>query len=255
MVIDDGGAPAESTARDPAAELLVLVAGGDEGALARLYDLMGARVYGLLVDAVPGDAAEQLQLVFVEVWATAGWFDRAVQTGDAWVMGIARRRLVGQTSPSAAPLSRRSARELGAQPDTSRAVTPPLPVRARLLRRVSQTTRLDEPPEVPSAVATEPASPDAAAPVPSAPVATKLTAPVATSEPVAAAATEPAALPAPVPSAPPASVTPAEASPPTEVVQTLQRRNWTRGIAIGVVTSVLLIVLGWAAGALAALWQ
>lgn len=47
---------------------------------------------------------------------------------------------------------------------------------------------------------------------------------------------------------------PPSAGPPTEVVQTIERRLWTRGL-FGLVASIVLLVgLGWGAGALATLW-
>lgn len=48
---------------------------------------------------------------------------------------------------------------------------------------------------------------------------------------------------------------PREAHPSTEVVQAVERRNWTRGISAGVFIALLLVGVGWAAGMLAALWQ
>lgn len=61
---------------------------------------------------------------------------------------------------------------------------------------------------------------------------------------------------APLTSEPPASETPAsdppaDQPPSTEVVQTIQRRNWTRGVVAVVGVIVVLVGIGWGAGAIA----
>ena len=45
------------------------------------------------------------------------------------------------------------------------------------------------------------------------------------------------------------------ASPPTEVVQAIERRNWSRGLFALVASIVLLVGIGWGTGAIANLWQ
>lgn len=44
---------------------------------------------------------------------------------------------------------------------------------------------------------------------------------------------------------------PTEPAPSTEALQTIQHRNWTRNIAIAVVSAIVLIGLGWGAGMIA----
>jgi RNA polymerase sigma-70 factor (ECF subfamily) len=76
--------------------LLRAVAKGDEAAFGRFYDLVAARVFGL-IRRVLRDAAqaeEVAQEVMVEVWRTAGRFDPARGTATAWVFTIAHRRAV-----------------------------------------------------------------------------------------------------------------------------------------------------------------
>ena len=84
------------TAAESAEALLRAVAAGDEGAFARFYDLVSARVYGLakrvLRDAA--QAEEVAQEVMVEVWRTAGRFDPARGSATSWVFTIAHRRAV-----------------------------------------------------------------------------------------------------------------------------------------------------------------
>lgn len=103
-------------------------------------------------------------------------------------------------------------------------VAPPVDMRSRLLSRIARdsTPSADEPP-VTDAVSPEDAP--ALPPLPGVPAAVAADAP------------------------PPPS-----AGPPTEVVQAIERRTWTRGL-FGLVASIVLLVgLGWGAGALANLW-
>ena len=49
MVIDGVDMREDGTAGDPVADLLVRVANGDQTAFAELYDLLSARVFGLIL--------------------------------------------------------------------------------------------------------------------------------------------------------------------------------------------------------------
>src|SRR5262245_13957527 len=85
-----------ATAVTDADALLRAVAKGDEAAFGRCYDLVVARVYGL-IRRVLRDAAqaeEVAQEVMVEVWRTAGRFDPVRGSATAWVFTIAHRRAV-----------------------------------------------------------------------------------------------------------------------------------------------------------------
>jgi len=83
-------------APDDPDELLRLVARGDEAAFGRLYDLLSARVYGLVLRVLrdPAQAKEVAQEVLVEVWRTAARYDPARGSATAWACTIAHRRAV-----------------------------------------------------------------------------------------------------------------------------------------------------------------
>jgi RNA polymerase sigma-70 factor (ECF subfamily) len=77
-------------------ELLRRSARGDEVAFARLYDVTAARVHGLVLRVVrdPAHAEEVTQEVYLEVWRTAGRFDRGRGSALSWLMTLAHRRAV-----------------------------------------------------------------------------------------------------------------------------------------------------------------
>jgi RNA polymerase sigma-70 factor (ECF subfamily) len=77
-------------------ELLQRVARGDEAAFATLYDLVSARIYGLILRILrdPAQTEEVAQEVFVEVWRTAARYDETKGSANAWMFTIAHRRAV-----------------------------------------------------------------------------------------------------------------------------------------------------------------
>jgi RNA polymerase sigma-70 factor (ECF subfamily) len=72
------------------------VAGGDHPALAACYDLMGAVVFSLAVRMLRDRAlAEDVsQDIFVQVWRQAGNYDLTRGSPEAWIMMIARTRIL-----------------------------------------------------------------------------------------------------------------------------------------------------------------
>jgi RNA polymerase sigma-70 factor, ECF subfamily len=72
------------------------VAAGDHPALAQCYDLMGGAVFSLAVRMLRDrPAAEDVtQDIFVQVWRQAGNFDTSRGSPEAWIMMIARTRIL-----------------------------------------------------------------------------------------------------------------------------------------------------------------
>src|SRR5256714_15083765 len=91
-----GPAPA-----DPATDLLMRVARGDEAAFAALYDELSPRVYGLCRRILrdPAQAEEAAQEALVEGWRGAGRYDPAKGRAASWVLTIAHRRAVARGRP------------------------------------------------------------------------------------------------------------------------------------------------------------
>jgi RNA polymerase sigma-70 factor, ECF subfamily len=87
---------ARTTADDALDRLLVLVAGGDEGAFAELYRRVAPTVLGLVGKVVrnPAQAEEVTQEVFIEIWRSASRFDPGRGRARSWVMTFAHRRAV-----------------------------------------------------------------------------------------------------------------------------------------------------------------
>jgi RNA polymerase sigma-70 factor (ECF subfamily) len=76
--------------------LITLTADGNQSAFSTLYDRSSPRVYGLAM-RILGDqgAAEEVTLdVFVQVWLKASDFDRSRGSAVAWLLTIARRRVI-----------------------------------------------------------------------------------------------------------------------------------------------------------------
>jgi len=78
------------------AELLRLVAGGDEAALASIYDQYASILLGLLLRILHsrGEAEDVLQEVFLQVWRRAGDFDESRGRGFTWLVTLARSRAI-----------------------------------------------------------------------------------------------------------------------------------------------------------------
>jgi RNA polymerase sigma-70 factor (ECF subfamily) len=75
---------------------LTRMAEGDHPALAACYDLMGAVVFSLAVRMLRDRAAAEdvSQDIFVQVWRQAGNYDPSRGSPEAWIMMIARTRIL-----------------------------------------------------------------------------------------------------------------------------------------------------------------
>lgn len=101
MVIDGMDVP-EDGSSDAVSDLLVRVASGDQRAFAELYDVLSARVFGLILRVLVNrsQSEEVLQEVFLEIWQSASRFIPNKGQGRTWVMTIAHRRAVDRVRAS-----------------------------------------------------------------------------------------------------------------------------------------------------------
>jgi RNA polymerase sigma-70 factor, ECF subfamily len=76
------------------AELLASIAGGDERAIARLYDAYARAVFALAfrITGTQADAEEVVQETFAQVWRDAASYDGSRATALTWLVMIARSR-------------------------------------------------------------------------------------------------------------------------------------------------------------------
>ncbi|MGO1256021.1 MAG: ECF RNA polymerase sigma factor SigK [Microbacterium gubbeenense] len=108
MVIDGTDVPEDGTADDAAGVLLLRIADGDRAAFAELYDMLTARVFGLILRVLVNrsQSEEVLQEVFLEVWQSAARFAPNKGQGRTWILTIAHRRAVDRVRASQASADR-----------------------------------------------------------------------------------------------------------------------------------------------------
>lgn len=111
MVIDGVEIPGDANGVDPADAALARSASGDQAAFAELYDMLSARVFGLILRVLVdrSQSEEVLQEVFLEVWQSAKLFDGERGHARSWVLTIAHRRAVDRVR-SAEARARRDTR-------------------------------------------------------------------------------------------------------------------------------------------------
>lgn len=104
MVIDGVEFSEDGGTADPADVALRRAALGDQRAFATLYDLLSARVFGLILRVLVDRAQseEVLQEVFLEAWQTAQSFDADRGRARTWLLTIAHRRAVDRVRASQA---------------------------------------------------------------------------------------------------------------------------------------------------------
>ncbi|MFE1644342.1 ECF RNA polymerase sigma factor SigK [Microbacterium sp. P01] len=109
MVIDGVDVREDGEAAvDHVAELLQRVAGGDQAAFARLYDMLSSRVFGLILRVLVdrSQSEEVLQEVFLEVWQSAAKFAPNRGQGRSWILTMAHRRAVDRVRSAQASSDR-----------------------------------------------------------------------------------------------------------------------------------------------------
>jgi RNA polymerase sigma factor (sigma-70 family) len=76
--------------------LVALVARGDEGALAELYDRVGRVAYGLAFRVLRDErlAEDAVQEAFLAVWRTAAGFRADLAKASTWILTLVHRRAV-----------------------------------------------------------------------------------------------------------------------------------------------------------------
>lgn len=118
--------PVSSPAGSPSGpgdfDLVERLAGGDEAALAGLYDRYASLVLGFLVRLLgaAGEAEEVLQEVFLQAWRQAGRYRRELASPRGWLLMLARSRALDRLKSGQA--SRR--REESAMVEAPRAMAP-----------------------------------------------------------------------------------------------------------------------------------
>jgi RNA polymerase sigma-70 factor (ECF subfamily) len=102
------GGPACLSSQAPLATLIMTVGGGETGAFDVLYRELRGPVYrtALAVLRDPAQAEEVAQETLIEVWRTAGRFDPAKGTAEAWVATIARHRAIDRVRSAVADTAR-----------------------------------------------------------------------------------------------------------------------------------------------------
>ncbi|MBS1691804.1 MAG: sigma-70 family RNA polymerase sigma factor [Actinobacteria bacterium] len=91
-------------------DLLRRVAHRDAEAFAAFYDHTRARVFGMVSRVLrdPGYSEETTQDVYLQVWRTAGSYDRAAGSPLAWLLTLAHRRAVDRVRSEQAAGQRES---------------------------------------------------------------------------------------------------------------------------------------------------
>ncbi len=96
MVRETGGGNGQSTSGHDDAALLGLVQGGDEDAMALLFDRYSKVVYSVALRVLrdPASAEDVLQEIFLQVWRNPQGFVATRGTLGAWLAVVSRNRSI-----------------------------------------------------------------------------------------------------------------------------------------------------------------
>jgi RNA polymerase sigma-70 factor (ECF subfamily) len=138
------GSPSVS-AKASDVELLHAIAGGDEAALARLYDAYRVILFGLLVRILNSreEAEDILQDVFIQVWRRAKDFDEKRGRPFTWLVTLARSRAIDRLRL----LGARQRLAIGAAQEQTEAVSDALLDTIKVAQKEVVRRALDELPE------------------------------------------------------------------------------------------------------------
>ena len=94
----------DSAARQHLTAQLSRVALGDRAALAEVYRLTSAKLFGVVLRILEdrGEAEDVLQLVYLTVWQKAGTYQAARASPITWLVAIARNRAIDRRRASGA---------------------------------------------------------------------------------------------------------------------------------------------------------
>lgn|SRR6478735_5571992 len=100
-----------TTHADAVSDALQRCATGDQHAVATLYDLTAAKVYGLALRVLrnPAQAEEVTQEIYVEAWQNSSSFEPGRGSGLAWLLTITHRRAVDRVRSAQAATRRDTA--------------------------------------------------------------------------------------------------------------------------------------------------
>jgi RNA polymerase sigma-70 factor (ECF subfamily) len=126
-------------------EVLKAVAGGDEQALAQLYDRYRVVLFGLLVRILSSreEAEDVLQDVFLQVWKRAGDFDEERGRPFTWLVTLTRSRAIDRLRS----LSARERVAIAGARDETEQVSDPASDAFRSEQRGLVTNALDQLPD------------------------------------------------------------------------------------------------------------
>ncbi len=116
------GAPAESARRGVDCKaLLERLAGGDQSALAALYDATSRLVYGLALRILgdPADAEEVTLDVYTQAWRQVGRYDASRGDALTWLLTLTRSRAIDRLRSRAGSRKREQALDTAAELATS----------------------------------------------------------------------------------------------------------------------------------------